>query len=180
MTKKVLIISSSPVKAGNSDFLCDKFSQGAESAGNVVEKISLKEYRITYCLGCGYCSSNDYSGCCQKDDMANLLDKMITADVIVLATPVYFYAMCGQMKTFIDRCCAKYTKILNKEFYYIITAADADKAALDRTVEEFRGFLECLENPSEKGIIRATGVWKKGEVESTDYPKIAYEIGKSV
>ncbi len=180
MAKKVLIISSSPVVKGNSDTLCDKFAQGAGEAGNVVEKISLREKKIGYCLGCGYCSSHAYDGCSQKDDMSELLDKMIDVDVIVLATPVYFYAMCGQMKTFIDRCCAKYTKIINKEFYYILTAADGDANSLERTVEEFRGFLDCLENPKEKGVLYATGVWKKGEVNSTNYPSIAYEIGKSV
>lgn len=72
--------------------------------------------------------------------MPEILDKIIEADVIVMATPVYFYAMCGQMKTLIDRCCAKYTKIKNKDFYFILTAADDNKVSLQRTIEEFRGF----------------------------------------
>ncbi len=180
MAKKVLVISSSPVYKGNSDTLCDSFVKGAIETGNEVEKVSLRDKKIGYCTGCGFCSSNDYIGCSIKDDMPQLLTKMIESDVIVFATPVYFYTMCGQMKTFIDRCCAKYTKINNKEFYFILTAADTNADALDRTVEEFRGFLECLEEPKERGILYATGVWKKGEVASTKYPAIAYEMGKSV
>ena len=180
MSKKVLIISSSPVKDGNSDTLCRKFAEGTTESGNQTEKIDLRDLKINYCRGCGYCSTTDYNGCCQKDDMALILDKLLDADVIVFGTPVYFYAMCGQMKTFIDRCCAKYTKIKGKEFYFLITAAEEDKKMLNRTVEEFRGFLDCIEDCEEKGILYGTGVWKKGDVNSTEYPKQAFEMGKSV
>jgi multimeric flavodoxin WrbA len=180
MSKKILIISSSPVKEGNSDTLCNKCMEGAIEAGNTVEKINLREEKINHCKGCGYCSTTDYNGCCQKDDMADILNKMLDADVIVFGTPVYFYAMCGQMKTFIDRCCAKYTKIKNKEFYYIITAAESDEKMLNRTIEDFRGFLDCLDSPQEKGILRGAGVWKKGDVNTTDYPYQAFEMGKNI
>jgi len=180
MSKKVLIISSSPLKGGNSNTLCDEFQKGAEMSGNKAEKIFLRDKKINFCHSCGYCRANDYNRCSQKDDMNQIIEKMLEADVILMATPVYFYAMCGQMKVFIDRCCAKYTKISNKEFYFIITAADNNKAALERTVEEFRGFLDCLNSPVEKGILYATGVWKKGEVLSTEFPQQAFELGSAV
>ncbi len=179
MSKNILIISSSPVKDGNSDTLCNKFMEGAISSGNQVEKINLREHTINHCRGCGYCSTTDYNGCCQKDDMAAILDKMLEADVIVFGTPVYFYAMCGQMKTFIDRCCARYPKIKDKDFYFLITAAETDKKMLERTVEEFRGFLDCVEDCKEKGILYGAGVWKKGEVNNTNYPQQAFEMGKA-
>lgn len=177
MDKKVLIISSSPRIGGNSDILCDSFAKGAQEAKNQVEKISLKNKKINYCTGCGLCNTNGYSACSQSDDMNEILLKMIDSDVIVFATPVYFYTMCAQMKTLIDRCCAMYTKIMNKEFYYILTAADNNKADLERTVEEFRGFLACLSGAREKGVIYGTGVWQKGDVNQTDLPKQAYEAG---
>lgn len=180
MNKKVLILSSSPRRNGNSDLLCDSFAKGAKEVGNSVEKIFLKDLNINYCIGCGLCNNNGYSGCSQKDDMESILDKMIDADVIVMATPVYFYAMCGQMKTLIDRCCAKYTKIINKDFYFILTAADGNKNALNRTVEEFRGFLDCLSGANEKGIVYGTGVWQKGEAANTNLPQEAYVLGKTV
>lgn len=180
MNKKVLILSSSPRRSGNSDLLCDSFLKGAQEAGNIAEKIFIKDKKINYCSGCGLCNNNGYSGCSQNDDMAEILEKMIDADVIVLAAPVYFYAMCGQMKTLIDRCCAKYTKITGKEFYYILTAADSNKMALERTVEEFRGFLACLSGAEEKGIIYGTGVWQKGEVNNTNLINEAYQTGKQV
>ena len=180
MNKNVLIISASPRKNGNSDLLCDEFLKGAVAGGNQVEKIFLADKKINYCVGCGLCSRNNYSGCSQKDDMEDLLDKMMEADVIVLASPVYFYTINAQMKTFIDRCCAKYTKIVNKEFYFIITAAEVNKAEMSRTFECFRGFLDCLVSAKEQGQICATGVWDKGEITKTSYLKDAYNLGKSV
>ncbi|HUL00463.1 MAG TPA: flavodoxin family protein, partial [Nitrospirota bacterium] len=76
MTKKVLVFSASPRKGGNSDLLCDQFVRGAAEAGHQVEKIFLRDKRINYCTGCGTCQSNGGT-CVQKDDMAEVLDKMI-------------------------------------------------------------------------------------------------------
>ena len=180
MNKKVLIISASPRKGGNSDTLCDEFMKGAIDSGNTVEKIFLRDKKINYCTGCGFCNTNDYTACSQKDDMALILDKMVIADVIVMATPVYFYTMDGQMKTFIDRCCARYTHISNKDFYFIATAADVRPQALERTFDGLRGFTACLENSREAGLIYGAGVWNKGEVNATNSMKEAYIMGKNV
>ena len=180
MSKKVLIISSSPRKGGNSDVLCDEFLKGALDAGNQAEKVFLRDKKINYCMGCGFCSENDYTGCSQKDDMSEILDKMQESDIIVFATPVYFYAISGQMKTFIDRMCARYTHIENKEFYYIMTAADDSKDAIQYALGEFKGLMACLVNPTEKGCLFAGGVWKKGEIAGTDHPRQAYELGKNL
>ena len=86
MSKNVLVISASPRKGGNSDTLCDEFIRGAQESGNQAEKIFLASKNIKYCIGCGVC--NTTHRCVQKDDMAEILDKMVEADVIVLATPV--------------------------------------------------------------------------------------------
>lgn len=179
MNKNVLILSSSPRKGGNSELLCDQFSAGAEEAGHNTEKIMFKDKKINYCTGCGACVSRG-KGCSQKDDMAEILEKMLAADVIVMATPVYFYTMCGQMKTLIDRTCARYTEIVNKKFYFILTAADNNKQAMERTVEEFRGFTSCLPGAVEKGVIYGIGAWKIGEIKTGDAMKTAYEMGKTV
>lgn len=163
--KNVLIISASPRKGGNSDILCDRFAQGALEIGNKVEKVFLASQNIGYCSGCGVC--NTTHKCIQKDDMEKILDKMVTADVIVLATPVYFYTMDGQMKTFIDRTVPRYTEITDKDFYFIMTAADTEKENLTRTMEAFRGFTEdCLEGAIEAGIIYGVGAWNVGEIKN--------------
>ena len=179
MKKNILIISSSPRKGGNSDMLCDEFAKGAKKNGNTVEKIFLKDYNIHYCTGCGFCVGNK-GQCSQKDDMELIKNKMIQADVIVFATPIYFYTMCGQMKTFIDRLCYFYTLLPNKEFYYIMTAADTNKAAMERAIIEFGGLLCCMENATEKGVVYGTGVWEKGAVEGKAVMKEAFEMGASI
>lgn len=177
MTKKVLIISASPRKGGNSDLLCDQFLLGAKEAGHNVEKIFLRDHKINYCLGCGVC--NNTHKCVQKDDMKALLDKMVEADVIVLATPVYFYTMDAQLKTFIDRCVPRYTEISDKDVYFIVSAADTDKNNLAPTIEGLRGFTrDCLEGTKEKGIIYGTGAWQIGEIKELPAYKKAYEMGK--
>ena len=179
MKKKVLIISASPRKGGNSDMLCDKFLEGALDAGHNAEKVRLSDKKIAFCNGCYYCA--DHKGACvYKDDMTELLSKMISADVIVLASPVYFYTIDGQLKTFIDRCVARYTEISGKEFYYIITAADTEKKNMSKAVECLRGFaVDCLEGTKEKDIIYGLGVWKKGEIGTTPFLAQAYKMGKN-
>ena len=179
MNKKVLVLSSIPRRGGNSELLCDQFTSGAKESGNNVDKIFLKDKKINYCTGCGTCI--DRGGkCSQKDDMTEVLDKMVEADVIVMATPVYFYTMCGQMKTLIDRTCARYTEITDKEFYFILTAADNNKKVMERTLEEFRGFTYCLDGAKEKGVIYGTGAWKMGEIKGNVAMKQAFEIGKKI
>ena len=144
---------------------------------NPEKGIALKEKCDRACIGCEACHQNN-GVCVQKDDMAAILGKMIAADVIVMATPVYFYTMDAQMKTLIDRCVARYTEISNKAFYFIATAADGEKRSLERTIEGFRGFLYCLEGAQEKGIVYGSGAWKKGDIKESPALNEAYEMGR--
>jgi len=178
MSKRVLILSSSPRKHGNSNALCDRFMEGAVEAHHQVEKVVLAEKKINYCTGCYACKKNGH--CAQKDDMAQILDSMVATDVIVMATPVYFYTMCAQMKTVIDRTVARYTKIAKKDFYFIVTAADSNKAALERTIEGFRAFTSCLPGAKEKGIVYGAGAWEIGDILNSRAMKQAYEMGKAL
>lgn len=177
MSKKILILSSTPRKGGNSDVLCDQFALGTQEVGHTVEKIFLKDKKINYCTGCGTCY-NVGKPCPQKDDMAQVLDKMLKADVIVMATPVYFYSMSAQLKTLIDRCCSRYTEISNKEFYFILTAAESNVALMQPTIDGFRAFTSCLNNPIEKGVIYGVGAWQLGEINNTNTFYQAFEMGK--
>jgi multimeric flavodoxin WrbA len=179
MSKKILILSSSPRKGGNSDTLCDQFMLGAQNAGHLAEKIFLKDRDIHYCTGCGVCF-NGGKGCPQKDDMEGILEKMVQADVIVMATPVYFYTMAAQMKTLIDRTCSRYREINNKEFYFIVAAADGNKPAMERTLEGFRAFLSCLDGSREQGVVYGTGAWEIGEINDKPAMKDAYHFGHSI
>ena len=178
MGKKILVVSSSPRRGGNSDLLCDDFVKGAQEAGHNVEKIFLADKHINYCKGCEVCDST--SECIQQDDMQEILDKVVDSAVIVPAAPIYFNTPCAQMKTFIDRCVPRYLDIKNKEFYYIITAADTMPKNMDRALSSFRGFtLDCLEGTKESGILYGLGVWHKGEVKGSALLADAYNMGKN-
>lgn len=179
MSKKVLVLSGSPRLGGNSDLLCDEFIRGAKEAGNEVKKIRVAVKKVAPCLGCYFCK--DHGGeCAQKDDMAEILENMIEADVLVLASPVYFYSIDAQLKAVIDRTVARWLEVKDKEFYYIVTMADEDKVSADRTLECFRGYADCVEGAVEKGVIIGSGAYEKGSVQETAAFKEAYETGKSV
>ena len=179
MSKKVLILSGSPVKGGNSDLLCDEFMCGAVEAGNTVEKIRVSEKKIGYCSACYYCQTS--GGVCEKkDDMTEVLQKIIDADVIVLSSPVYFNSVNAQLKTVIDRTIARWTEVKDKELYYIVTCADEDEISLERTIECFRGYAECVEGAKEMGIIYGAGVYRPGEITESPAFAEAYEMGKAV
>ena len=179
MNKKVLILSGSPRKGGNSDILCDEFMRGAKESGNTVEKINVAERKIGYCRACYYCRTSG-GKCVIKDDMAEILQKMIDADVIVLASPVYFYSMDAQLKALIDRTVARWLEVKNKEFYYIMTAAENTKAAMETTLACFRGYADCVNGAKERGVIYGTGVYEKGEIKDSPAVRQAYNAGLSV
>ena len=177
MSKKVLIISGSPRKGGNSETLCDRFALGAVESGNEVEKISLAGKEIGFCTGCYACENGE---CFQKDDAPAIIEKMLYSDVLVLATPVYFYSMSAQLKALIDRSVSVYPQIKEKEFYFIMVMADTEEKNFTGTLEALRGFMLCCENSQEKGIITAAGVYEKGEIMNHPAMQKSYEAGKNV
>lgn len=178
MSKKVLILSGSPRKEGNSDLLSDEFAKGALEAGCDVEKIRVAEKNIGYCRGCYACKNT--GKCAIKDDMAEVLQKIIDADVLVLASPVYFYSIDAQLKAVIDRTVARWLEVKNKEFYYIVTAADGEKSSAETTIACFRGYADCVEGAKEMGVIYGMGAYEKGEIKGHSAMSEAYEAGKNV
>ena len=175
---KVLIISASPRKGANSDTLCNQFIKGAEEAGHTTEKIRLAEKNLHPCTACYACGKNHV--CAQKDDMAEIQQKLVDADVIVLATPVYFYCMDAQMKMMIDRCLPRFEEMKHKQFYFIVTAADPEHSAVEATLAGLRGFLECLPDAEEKGVIYGTGAWERGDILGHRAMQETYEAGKNL
>lgn len=178
MQKNVLILSGSPRQNGNSDLLCDAFAKGALETGHSVEKIRVAEKNIGYCRACYACKKTGI--CAIKDDMAEILQKMIDADVIVLASPIYFYAIDAQLKTLIDRTVARWLEVKDKEFYYIVTAADEERSSAETALACFRGYADCVEGAKEMGVIYGMGVYEKGEIQNTPAMTEAYALGKQV
>ena len=178
MGKRVLILSSSPRKNGNSDTLCHNFASGAKDSGNEVVEIFINDKNINYCKACAYCEKHN-GVCTIKDDMVDIIKEIFVSDVIVFASPVYFYSISGQMKTFIDRLVTAYRLITNKEVYYIFAAGD--KNPNFKIIELcMRGLISCFAGSKVMGMIQAGGVRKKGEVSYTEYLNEAYKMGAEV
>ena len=178
--KKVLIISSTLRTKGNSEILANEFARGAREGGNKVEVISLGGKKISFCQGCLTCQRTGQ--CIIKDDANEIVDKMLEAEVIVFATPVYFYEMSGQLKTLLDRSNPNFPKnYAFRDIYLIATAADNSKEAIKGTINGVNGWIECFDNVSLKGVVYGVGVSDVKEVTHHEsLLKEAFEMGKNI
>ena len=176
--KNVLIISSTPRRNGNSQILCEEFEKGAKEKGNNVKLIRLSNKKIGHCKACDYCMKND-GICIQNDDMKELLEEFKKADILVLATPIYFYGISSQMKTFIDRTYPIWQHLGKKEVYYIISAG-LDEKIIERSLGDLDGFVEHFEKYEIKGRIYATNLMEAGKVANSELINIAYLMGTTV
>lgn len=179
MNKKVLVISTSMRQGGNSDLLADQFLKGARVAGNQVEKISLYGKSINYCQGCLACQQT--GKCIIRDDADVIVSKMKNAEVIVFATPVYYYGMSGQMKTLLDRANPLFnTQYEFREVYLLTAACDRNDSAMDGVIHGLKGWLSCFDKADLKGSICAVGVTNKGEIEGKESLNRAFEMGITI
>ena len=141
--KKVLILSASPRKKGNSDILCQQFAKGAREAGHSVEQIYLYDKTIGFCRACYACFKT--GKCVIADDMAEILEGIEKADVLVVSTPTYFLTMNGMLKTVIDRFLPKWQDLGGHDVYLIITGHDG-KRGLELVGKELTTIFKNLGN----------------------------------
>ncbi len=176
--KKVVVVSSTPRKGGNSFILANEFARGASESGNSVSFIDLSKEHINYCIGCYACHKT--GECFQKDKMNEYAKLLLEADVICFATPVYFYSMSGQLKVFIDRLVPVYENV-RADIYMIATMWDSQHSMMENTFEAIRGLTrDCFENCTEKGVLFGSGLDEAGAVKQRkDYLSAAYNMGKN-
>ena len=176
--KHIVILSGSPRKNGNTNLLCRQFQQGAEAAGHSVRFILLAEKRIGFCRACDACMRNG-GACIQKDDMADILGAFQQADVVVLATPVYFYGVSAQMKACIDRTYPIWQHLGRKEVYYIVSAGLGEDI-IARSLGDLDGFVEHFEQYEIKSRLYAPNVMEAGAVRTLPVMEAAYQAGLHV
>ena len=179
MSKTVLVLSTSPRKGGNSDALAGAFVRGAQEAGNQVEKITLYDKTIGFCKGCLSCQNTQR--CIIRDDADAIIQKMLTADVIAFATPIYYYGMCGQMKTLLDRANPLFPADYQfRDIYLLAAAAEADEHTVDGAVTGLQGWIDCFEKARLAGTVFAGGVTVVGEIQGHPALQRAFDLGKTV
>lgn len=179
MGKNVLIISSSLRKNSNSEKLADEFMRGAKDAGNNVEKISLAGKTINFCKGCLACQKTQK--CVISDDAKDIAEKMLNADVIAFATPVYYYSVSGQLKTMLDRANPLYTTDYKfRDIYLLATAAEDEAETVQGSKTAVQGWTDCFEKAEFKATVFAGGVNEAGDIDGHKALEQAYETGKNV
>ena len=179
MSKKVLILSSSPRKGGNSETLAAAFAKGAKEAGNWVETVYLREKQYGFCKGCFACLKLGH--CVIKDDAVEIAAKMHDADVLVFVTPVYYYSVSGQLKTMLDRANPLFgTDYAFTKAYLLATAAEDELETVEGTVKAVQGWVDCFERRELVDTIFASGVNNIGEINGHPALERAYRAGKEI
>lgn len=179
MKKNVLVISTSPRKGGNSDTLADAFVKGAQEAGHDTEKITLRDKTIGFCKGCLACQRT--GRCVIRDDADSIAQKMLSADVIAFATPIYYYGMSGQMKTMLDRANPLFSSdYAFRDIYLLATAAEDGEHTVDGAVTGITGWIDCFEKARLAGTVFAGGVTGVGEIQGHPALEKACNLGKHV
>ena len=177
--KKVIVISTSLRNGSNSDMLADRFIDGAKTAGNDVEKISLAGKNIQFCKGCLGCQK--LGRCVIKDDVNDIMAKVLKADVICWATPIYYYEMSGQMKTLIDRMNAMYSLDYQfRDVYLLTTAAENEEQTPKRAESGLTGWIECYPKSRLAGTLFCGDVNDARDIEGNPKLDEAFELGKKV
>ncbi len=180
MQKKVLILSASLRNGSNSHALAQQFAKGAQEAGHEVELISLAGKEIGFCRGCLFCQTSGH--CVMHDDAEQIvLEKMLHAQVLVFATPIYFYEMSGLMKTLLDRSNPLYTlDYAFREIYLIATAAEQEEETWKRAAAGLQGWIECFPKAAYVKTVFGGGVTDPDDILTSAAMNRAYEAGTMV
>lgn len=183
MGKNILVINASPRANGNTEALADAMITGAERAGHSVQKANIRTMNIKPCIGCYQCAAGKGDPCVQKDDMKEIYTRLEQADVVVFASPLYWWQVTAQMKTVIDRifavAAANQMQIPKKDVALIIAAEDAREENFAQIIPYYQTCLSKNLGWTDRGMILAGGVNMPGDVENTPYIKQAEELGAS-
>ena len=177
--KKVLIISTSPRANSNSEALAKAFAEGAEQAGHDVSLVSLRGRTVGFCRGCFACQETQR--CVIRDDADAICREALTADVLVFATPIYYYEMSGQLKTMLDRMNPLFpSDYAFRDVYLLTAAAEEDENVPQRAVSGVEGWVECFEHARLAGTVFMGGVTAAGENPEHPSLALAYSMGNNM
>lgn len=173
---KIVVLLGSPNRQGSSHLLAECFRQGAQEAGHTVEIIDVAHADIHPCTGCIHCG---YEGpCSQKDDMQGIRAKILDADMMVFATPLYYYGMSAQLKTLIDRFCAFNSSLHSKHMKsaLLTVAWNSDDWTFDALEAHYKTLVRYL-NLQDMGMVLGYGCGTPSMTAHSDYPLKAYQLG---
>ena len=176
---KIVVLVGSMRKGGNTDLLAQAFTEGA-SKNNDIELVSVADYKVNPCIGCNSCFTRKDNSCFQNDDMSVIYEKLRTADIVVIASPVYFYGISAQLKAIVDRL---HTPMRNefhiKKLALLLVGAASLPNLFDSIKLQYQLVLDFfqLENI---GMVLVRGVKEKGDIEGNEALNKAFELGLSI
>lgn len=175
---KILVITGSPRKNGNSNTLADHFIRGAAEAGHEVVRFDSAFREVHPCIGCNKCGMN--GECVFRDDFEFVRKHIVDAGLVAFAAPMYYFGISAQIKAVIDRFYAVNGKIhVPKKAVLMMTYANTAARQAEPIVSHYKVLLDYL-GWTDAGQVIASGVWPVGAVNHTKYPEQAYQLGRSV
>ena len=176
---KIIVLMGSPNKKGSTNILVENFVKGATEAGHECEVLDVCHMDIHPCIGCVACG---YEGpCVQKDDNEQIRAKLLVSDMVVFATPLYYYGMSAQLKTVVDRFCA-YNSSLNSKHLksaLLTVAWNADDWTFEALEAHYKTLVRYI-NFENKGMILGYGCGSPAMTQRSRYPEEAYKLGRSL
>ncbi|AFA50191.1 flavodoxin family protein [Acetobacterium woodii] len=176
---KIVVLIGSPRKNGNTAILANSFIDGVDKQKNSVEVISVIGKKVNGCIGCDFCYKDSEHNCVQKDDMQEIYENLADADVIVIATPIYFYGISSQLKCIIDRL---HNPIRNtfkvKELVLLAVCADTIPIVFDSVQTMYNSVLSYF-SLRNAGVITVPGVSNKGDIIGNPALTEARKLGES-
>lgn len=176
---KIVILMGSPNPNGSTSILADSFTKGAEESGHTVEQINVCRLNVNPCTGCVACG---YEGdCVQNDDNERVRKALLSCDMVVFATPLYYYGMSAQLKAVIDRFCA-YNSSLNRKHLksaLLTVAWNADDWTFDALTVHYKTLVRYI-NFEDKGMVLGYGCGSPSMTSGSRYPSAAYQLGRNL
>ncbi len=175
--RNITILNGSPRKNGNTRIMAEAFAKGAEESGSRVTIIDAAYKQVKGCLGCEYCFSHQ-GDCIQKDDMGGILEILDQTDVLVFASPIYWFDITAQLKAVIDRMYARAVTGFHFSKTALLLNAGAD-GVFDAAIAQYRATLDYLKWEN-LGIITIPNMERKGSVKESPQLKDVYHLGKTI
>ena len=177
--RRIVVLMGSPRKHGNTDLLVNAFIEGAKE-NNQVEVVHVSDYKVSPCRGCNVCYMNENHACAQKDDMKKIYLKLADADILVIASPVYFYGISAQLKTIIDRLHTPMRQqIAIKKTALLLVGAAKIPELFDAIKMQYK-LIDDFFHLENMGMVLANGVKEKGDILQSSALKEAVELGRKI
>lgn len=173
---KIVVLTGSPRRNGNTNHLATQFIKGAEEAGHEIYRFDCAQRKVASCIACNRCGMD--GECVFNDDFNELRPHLLSADMVVFATPMYYFGFSSQLKTVIDRFYALNGQIKGnpKKAALLMAYADTDPSEAEPMVSHYHTLLKYL-GWKDSGSIVASGMWPAGAVSGTKYSRMAYDLG---